>query len=60
MSWGLVVCATCYREIHQDGDRNVELGWRHCEDKSPRCKNAAAVYPQSNKDIVGEWCGRDG
>lgn len=59
MSYGIVVCAGCLRELHQDGPREVENGWRHCEDKSPRCPGALAAYPESRNEIIGRYCGKD-
>lgn len=56
MSYGLVVCSYCNREIHQDGPDHT---WRHCEDKTPRCIGAAGRYPATAGEIVGTWCGAD-
>ena len=56
MSYGLVVCSKCSREVHQDWPHQ---GWRHCEDKTPRCDGASSIYPRSRADIVGRFCGRD-
>ena len=60
MSTGVVVCSLCRREIHQDGERDIpgQTGWRHCDDKSPRCFGAKADYPLSDEPL-GKWCGRD-
>lgn len=60
MSCGIVVCSQCNHEIHQDGDRSIRNGWRHCEDRSSICIGASAVFPISESSIRGEWCGRDG
>ena len=59
MGTGLIVCSACNREMHQDGDRETENGWRHCEDKSPRCPRAQGRYPLSKDEIVGSFCGMD-
>lgn len=59
MSTGLVICSNCRREVHQDGDKGVENGWRHCEDKTPICAVAHAAYPEAGETPRGEWCGRD-
>lgn len=56
MSYGLVICSKCGREVHQDRVR----GWFHCEDNTPRCDGASAAYPGSPGEIVGKCCGRDG
>ena len=58
MSYGIVVCSICKREMHQDGDNHT---WRHCEDKTPRCVGAYLIYPRPYdlKNIVGKWCGCD-
>ena len=37
MSYGIVICSKCKREVHQDGS---EHSWRHCEDKTAICQNA--------------------
>jgi len=59
MSTGLVICSKCRREVHQDGPKEHEKGWRHCEDKSSRCAGAQSDYPVSRTEIVGRWCGQD-
>ena len=56
MSYGLVICGYCKREIHQDGPNN---SWRHCEDKTPKCLGAPGIHPKSTSEIVGKWCGAD-
>ena len=56
MSFGLVICSTCKREVHQDGENHT---WRHCEDKSPRCEGADSVYPSDKSGIAGKFCGMD-
>lgn len=56
MSYGLVICSVCKREVHQDGPNQT---WRHCEDKTPRCAGAVSAYPQTTNEIRGKWCGRD-
>ena len=57
MSWGLVICSKCKREVHQDGPGKT---WRHCEDKTPRCEGASSDYPTSQAEIVGRACYMDG
>ena len=61
MSTGLVICSECKREVHQDGPHLLDEPdtWRHCEDKSPRCKGADSTYPQDRSEIVGKFCGMD-
>ncbi len=34
-------------------------GWTHCDDKSPLCHGASAVYPSNTSEIVGKYCGMD-
>lgn len=74
MSAGLVICSNCSREVHQDGPRQhnamrckcphdtgwCPAGWRHCEDKTPRCEGASSAYPKQKDYIVGGYCGADG
>lgn len=55
MSYGLVVCDKCHREVHQDAVRQ----WYHCEDATPICLLGTAVYPKSTAEIVGRYCGHD-
>jgi hypothetical protein len=62
VSYGLVICNQCKREVHQDGSPTLPNGpntWRHCEDKTPRCVGAVSIYPSARADIAGKWCGRD-
>lgn len=60
MSAGIVVCSACRREVHQDGPLvDGRSGWSHCEDKSPICDDAGAVYPDAGEQPRGHWCGRD-
>lgn len=59
MSTGIVICSICKRELHQSGDRAIENGWMHCEDRTPRCSDGSAVFPESTAEIVGKWCGMD-
>lgn len=70
MSYGLVICGACKREVHQDGPSELVphtfgngssevTTWRHCEDKTPRCAGASSKYPESTVEIVGPFCGRD-
>lgn len=56
MSTGLVICSLCNHEVHQDGPNH---SWRHCDDKTPICEGAKAIYPNTSDEIVGKWCGRD-
>jgi hypothetical protein len=58
MSHGLVVCSLCNREVHQDGPRSVQNGWRHCDDGSPRCPGASSAYAR-REDVSGKACFRD-
>ena len=60
MSYGIVMCSICHREVHQDGPRDNGNGWRHCEDRSIICTGGQASYPESVEQIKGKWCGRDG
>lgn len=61
MSTGLVICSVCKREVHQDAPfkQGEPRGWRHCEDKTPRCAGATSDYPLSAAEIRGRWCGSD-
>ena len=72
MSWGLVVCSYCKREVHQDGPRNHSklcqcpgntgfclATWTHCEDGKPICDDSSAIYPKDSMDIRGKVCRRD-
>ena len=61
MSWGMVMCSTCKREVHQarrpsDG----VLYWYHCDDKSDICPHSQADYVRSTTEVKGKWCGFDG
>ncbi len=57
MSYGLVICSVCKREVHQTSPGSN--GWTHCEDSTPRCPGAVSAYPASDEEIVGKYCGRD-
>ena len=64
MSYGLVICSSCKREVHQTGRIELTSGriakWIHCEDSSSICGgNSIAIYPKSKEEIVGKFCGRD-
>jgi hypothetical protein len=63
MSYGLAICSTCLREVHQDGpkDEHDRSTWTHCEDKSPRCAGAVSRYPDpaNGVDVVGRACRAD-
>lgn len=54
MSYGIMVCANCKREVHQD-----KPGWYHCEDSTLICDEARPVYAESKEAIKGAYCGRD-
>lgn len=58
MSYGLVICSICRREVHQNPGDN-DHGWHHCENKLPMCVGATAVYPEPGEEPKGKWCGRD-
>jgi hypothetical protein len=55
MSSGLVICSKCRRELHQDGIPSQEHGWRHCEDKTPRCAGAHTDYATPDQ-VKGVAC----
>lgn len=60
MSYGMVICSKCCREVHQDGPREVANGWTHCEDRTPRCDGAQSVYPSRERtEVKGKWCAAD-
>lgn len=59
MSYGLVVCSECMCEVHQTGPRDQQRGWQHCEDKTPMCILANAIYPKTKAEICGPYCGKD-
>lgn len=44
MSYGIVICSVCSRELHQGGNREIANGWRHCEGNTPKCEGASAEY----------------
>jgi hypothetical protein len=56
MSWGILICSKCKREIHQDGP---DHSWTHCEDKTSICDGAGKIYPTSREQIKGKFCGKD-
>ena len=57
MSYGMVICSKCKREVHQDGPGQ---SWTHCEDKTPRCEGAQSIYPSKDRsELVGKWCAKD-
>lgn len=56
MSYGVVMCDKCYREVHQDGP---DHSWTHCEDKTPKCAEASTVYRDDFTPAVGKFCFRD-
>ena len=59
MSYGLVICSFCKRELHQSGRKDQQNGWEHCEDRTPRCPDAQSAYPATVEEIRGPWCGAD-
>ena len=65
MSYGMVICEICHKEVHQDGPRD-EGGrgtWRHCykfHGGTPICEGAKGIYPQTREEIVGLFCQTDG
>lgn len=64
MSYGLVICSECKREVHQKRrpypvDDSKPFEWFHCEDQTPRCKGASGSFPRSKDEIAGKFCGRD-
>lgn len=48
MSYGLVVCSACRREAHAGAG-----GWFHCNDATPLCNGASAVWPSSTEENCG-------
>jgi hypothetical protein len=54
MSYGVLMCSKCKREIHQDGPNR---SWQHCPDKTPICQDADKVYVDGNG--IGVFCNRD-
>lgn len=61
MSWGMCICSTCKREVHQDGPmKDGRRGWTHCENSTPMCDGARADYVQTLSEVKGKWCGCDG
>lgn len=64
MSWGMCICSTCKREVHQTGEIFTggirRATWQHCDDKSEICLGARADYAQSLSEVKGKWCGSDG
>lgn len=59
MSYGLVMCSECKREVHQTREADDELVWKHCEDGTVMCYDGSAVYPQDRSEVKGRVCGRD-
>lgn len=65
MSTGLVICSVCLREVHQDGDRAIRNGWRHCGRRDARgvsviCDGGIAVFPGPADRVNGPACEMDG
>lgn len=58
MSYGIVICSECKREVHQ-GSWMVDRAWVHCDDSTVICQSATAVYPKSKAEIKGHYCGKD-
>lgn len=58
MSYGVVMCSVCQREVHQSGSW-PNRAWAHCEDGSAICEGARAAYPRTPAELKGEWCGAD-
>jgi hypothetical protein len=56
MSYGIVICTICRREVHQNPNSRE---WYHCEDQTSRCVGANCIAPDEPSDIAGRWCGRD-
>jgi len=54
MSYGVVICSLCKREVHLENRT-----WIHCEDGTALCNGANPIYPHTLADIRGKWCGRD-
>ena len=55
MSYGMVICSACKREVHQAGDKS----WFHCDDKTARCQTAVSIFPNDASEIIGKYCGSD-
>lgn len=58
MSYGIVVCSKCRREIHQSGTPLNQWAWVHCEDGSEQCAGGDRDYAGYGEPL-GKWCGRD-
>lgn len=59
MSYGIMVCDACAREVHQDGGLDPETKrhrWRHCDDKTPAC---GKVRYAGDGEPKGKFCGAD-
>lgn len=59
MSYGVVVCSHCHREVHQARDREQRLYWYHCQDRTRLCQDAQAAHAKSKSLIVGPACMAD-
>lgn len=63
MSWGVVACSVCRREVHQNGPEDPKTrthGWTHCEDGTPRCEGSVSAYlSQLSGEPVGRFCNID-
>lgn len=72
MSYGVVACSKCRREVHQNGPVvhhsscktptrcYCPHGWTHCEDLSARCEGAESSYIGHLKgEPVGRFCSID-
>ena len=62
MSYGICICSVCKHEVHQSGPRDAygRNRWTHCEDRTSICEDAQAIYPMTQAEIKGKWCGVDG
>ena len=60
MSTGMVVCSICHCECHQRGDKSVQRGWVHCDDRTALCHGATVVYPRDASEVRGKYCACDG
>ena len=56
MSYGIMMCGICQREIHQDDSDHT---WRHCMDKTRICDGASKEFAGDGEGR-GVFCGKDG
>jgi hypothetical protein len=60
MSWGIVACSKCRREMHQNGPVVDDVAtWLHCEDQSPACEGGR-FCPEYEDEVRGKFCQIDG